>query len=82
MVATVAVVKDRSGVAYDRARGEIQLTSEHSDTVNVISSATDKVVATITVGRLPVGEGWDPVSGGVYVSSLRQGTVSILQYVA
>src|SRR2546422_3904238 len=47
-------------VAYDSGKGELFVANQHSDTVSVISDATNTVVATIPAGPGPKG----PPDGG------------------
>src|SRR3989454_6654221 len=42
-------------VAYDSGKGELFVANQHSDTVSVISDATNTVVATIPAGAVPKG---------------------------
>ena len=49
-----------------------------SGSVSVISDSTKAVVATIPVGKGPVGVAHDPIKDSIYVSNVVQGTISII----
>ena len=46
--------------------------------MSVIDAATRAVTATIPVGSYPVGVAVDPAARTVYVTNLRDGTVSVI----
>jgi YVTN family beta-propeller protein len=52
--------------------------SGSGNTVSVISDATSKVTATITVGRGPAGIAFDPRLNEVFVANNVSGTVSVV----
>src|SRR2546430_8843582 len=61
---------------YDPVNGNVYVGNSGSNTVSVISSSTNTVIATIVVGSNPAWLGWDPANGDVYVSNDGSSTVS------
>lgn len=59
-----------NGVAY--------VTNFNDDTVQVIETATNSIVATIPVGDQPYGVAVSPDGGQVYVTKRSSNTVSVL----
>jgi YVTN family beta-propeller protein len=76
---TIPVGSNPSGIAYDSGKGEIFVADfgnagmlvegavSNSDTVSVISDATNTVIANITVGNSPCGMAYDPAKNEVFV---------------
>jgi YVTN family beta-propeller protein len=54
------------------------ITNEASDTVSVINTATDTVIATIPVGDAPRGVAVSPDGRKVYITSVGSNTVSVI----
>jgi YVTN family beta-propeller protein len=52
--------------------------NESSNTVSVIDTATNAVVATVTVGGLPLGVAVTPDGKHAYVANRANGTVSVI----
>ncbi|MGP8145169.1 MAG: YncE family protein [Thermoplasmata archaeon] len=75
---TGGVATDPGGAVYDNRTGEIFVTNLNSNNVDVISDATDKVVAQIDVGGDPVGIALDYRTGEVFVSDHNWDTVSVI----
>ena len=44
-------------VAFDSANNRMYVTNNNSDTVSVINTSTDAIIATISVGDFPMGSG-------------------------
>ena len=66
------------GVAYDSGKGEVFVANHFSDSVSVISDASNTVVATIPVGSNPQGVGYDSGKGEVFVTNQGPNTVSVI----
>ncbi len=66
------------GIALDRSNGDLYVANYFGDTVTVISGATNRVVALVTVGPQPDGTLYDPLSGLVYVSLFASSAVALL----
>jgi len=72
--------------AYDSGKGEVFVANANNNSVSVISDATNRVVATITVGHDPVGLAYDRAKGEVFVANYNcdsanpceAGTVSVI----
>src|SRR6516165_12158601 len=58
------------------------ITNNNDNTVSVIDTATDKVIATISVGSLPLGVTVTPDGGNVYVTNTNSATVSVIDPVS
>ncbi len=69
---------DPSAVAYDNATGEVFVASRSSDSVRVISDATDTVVATVAVGYYPSAVAYDSGMGEIFVANLGSENVSVI----
>jgi len=65
------------GVAYDSAKGEVFVANQGTNTVSVISDATNAVVATVPVGSAPFGVAYDPAKGEVFVADDGSGSASV-----
>jgi len=52
--------------------------SSNSNTVSVISDATNSVVATVNVGSSPDGAAYDSGQGEVFVANFGSNTVSVI----
>ena len=77
-VATVNVGGVPEGVAYDSLKGEIFVVNLDSNTVSVISDATNAVVATVSVGSDPSGVAYDSGKGEVFVANGMNNSVSVI----
>jgi YVTN family beta-propeller protein len=75
---TIPVGQAPYGVAADPASHTVYVTNQESNTVSVISEATDTVTNTINVGAAPQGLAVDPNTGTIYVTNSGAGTVSII----
>jgi serine/threonine protein kinase, bacterial len=75
---TIPVGDDPAGIAVDTAAHIVYVANSGSDTVSVISEATDTVTATISVGDYPAGMAVDPNTGTVWVANYDDGTVSVI----
>jgi YVTN family beta-propeller protein len=58
-----------TGVAVDPAGTRVYVTDGVSNTVSVIATATNTVVATVPVGSIPIGVAVDPAGSRVYVAN-------------
>ena len=54
------------------------MANSFDNTVSVISDRTDRVVATLPVGKFPVGSVYDSGRGEVFVSNNADNTVSVI----
>jgi len=70
--------KDPWGIAYDPSNGYIYVADVGSNTVSVINSATNTVIATIPVGKGPARVTYDPSNGYIYVADVGSNTVSVI----
>jgi YVTN family beta-propeller protein len=66
------------GVAVTPDGSKVYVTNEISNTVSVISTATNTVTATIRVGSGPFGVAVSPDGSKVYVANLGSGTVLVI----
>ena len=76
-----------SSIAYDPLNGYLYVANEFTfnelgyisnGNVSVINTATNKIMGTITVGKMADSIAYDPLNGYVYVSNDYSGTISIL----
>ena len=75
---SIAVGSDPYDVVVDSANGDVYVTNQNSNTVSVINSATNQVVATLPVGLEPMYLGTNPLNGDVYVGNNNAGDVSVI----
>src|SRR5438876_5100035 len=68
-VTTILVGPGPGFDVYDPVNGNVYVGNSGSNTVSVISSSTNTVIATIVVGSNPAWLGWDPATGARYVSN-------------
>ena len=54
--------------AYDPATRELYMPDPNNDSVLVISDRTNSIVDSIPVGMIPIGVGYDPLKGVLFVS--------------
>jgi len=78
LVTTVAVGDvseyNTNGLAYDSGLGEVFASNGQSSNVSVISTATNKVVASITLpGEIPYAVGYDPGTQQVFAANAASG---------
>ena len=67
------------GVAVDESRGKAYVTNSDDDTVSVIDTVTDTVIATIPAGGRPTGVAVDESRGKAYVTNfMPYDTVSVI----
>ncbi len=67
------------GLAYDPINERMYVPNQFSNTVSVISTATNMVVGTpIPVGANPIDIAYDPVNERMYVANLGGNTVSVI----
>ena len=61
VTATISLIHSGGyyGVAYDSLMGEVFIANGDTDSVTVISDSTNKVVATVPVGKVPYGTAYD-----------------------
>ena len=76
--ATIAVGNHPWGIAADSVTHTVFVANELSNTVSVISEATNAVIDTITVGDDPQGLAVDPNTNTVWVDNDGSGTVSVI----
>jgi len=69
VVATIDLNYSPTGLAYDRAKGEL-FASGDSDNVSVVSDVSNSVVANIPVASWSVGAAYDSGKGEVFVSTV------------
>jgi YVTN family beta-propeller protein len=74
IVASVIVGNQPSGIAYDSHNGDMYVTNFSSNTVSVIDSNTNTVIATISMpsGSNPSGVVFDSGDGEIYVTNFFQ----------
>ena len=65
-------------VGYDSGKGEVFVADPDSNTVSVISDASNTVVTTIPVGITPVGVAYDSGKGEVFVANWNSNSVSVI----
>ena len=66
--------------AYDSANGDIYVANSGSNSVSVISSSSNSVIATVTyrIGSGPISILYDSANGDIYVVSYGSGVVGII----
>jgi YVTN family beta-propeller protein len=74
----IAVGAQPWGVAVSPNGSRVYVSNAGSNTVSVINTATNAVIATIAVGGYPVGVAVSPDSTRVYVASYGSNTVSVI----
>jgi len=82
-VATIPVGSNPIGVAYDSAKAEVFVANSGTYTLSVISTATNKVVANVTVGAAyqtptPTGVAYDGAIGELFVTNNEANDVAIV----
>jgi YVTN family beta-propeller protein len=75
---TLPVGSEPEWLAFDSHKHEVFVGNWASDTVFVISDATNKVTATITVGSFPEGVAFDARLHEVFVANDGSDAVSVL----
>ena len=78
VTATIPVGKEPSDVAVTPNGAYAYVTNYDSNSVSVISTATNTVVATVTVGSGPEGVAVTPSGSYAYVTNYGSGTVSVI----
>jgi len=58
--------------------GKAYVTNSYADTVSVVDTTTDKVIATIPVDKAPVNPTFTPDGKQVYVANSQAGTLSVI----
>src|SRR5205823_6634266 len=71
------------GIAFDPNNGNMYVTNQGSNTVSVIDSTTNTVIATIPVGTTPFAIAFDPKNDDMYVvnngnTNDRDNSVSVI----
>jgi YVTN family beta-propeller protein len=66
------------GVAYDSENGDIYVTNYNENSVSVIDSSSNSVIATISVGSYPYAIAYDSENGDIYVTNYKSNSVSII----
>jgi YVTN family beta-propeller protein len=74
----VTVGKSPVGIAADPAAHKVYVANSDSNTVSVIDTTSDKVVANVTVGKSPFRVAIDPFDDKVYVANRDSNTVSVI----
>ncbi|BDC18779.1 YncE family protein [Acidianus sp. HS-5] len=64
-------------ILYDPSNGYLYVTN-YRNTVLVINTSTDKVIANISVGQYPLSLAYDPSNGYVYVTDAMSNTISVI----
>jgi YVTN family beta-propeller protein len=78
VTSTITVGYSPIGVTYDGGNGNVYVANTNSNSVSVISAATNTVVATITVGNNPRCIAYDDENGNLYVSNIGGSSVSVI----
>ncbi|MGB6464091.1 MAG: YncE family protein, partial [Nitrosotalea sp.] len=78
VVATVPVGLGPVSVAYDSGKDEIFVANFASNSVSVISDATNTVVATLSVGSNPEGVAYDSGKDEIFVANTGSNSVSVI----
>ncbi|MGI0133208.1 MAG: hypothetical protein ACREDK_09035 [Thermoplasmata archaeon] len=78
VVATVAVGNTPEAAAYDSQDGDIYVANAVSNSVTVISDASNTAITSISVGSSPVAIAYDSANGQVYVTNYGSNTVSVI----
>jgi len=78
LLATISVGDAPRGVACDEAVGKTFVVNRTSDTVSVISTASNSVVATIGVGTNPEGVACDETAVKAFVVNSGSSSVSVI----
>lgn len=66
------------GIAVNNQTGNVFFTNSTSNTVSVINSTTNQVVATLAAGLTPFGAAVDPVTGKVFVGNKAGNNLTVL----
>jgi YVTN family beta-propeller protein len=79
-ISTITVGSDPAGIAFNPQGTIAYVTNEGSGTVNVINTATNTVINTISVGSssLPRGVAFNPSGTLAYVANDGAGTVNVI----
>src|SRR5919198_5007165 len=77
-VNTLHIGKRPTGLAIDPNTDKVYVTNRDSNTVTVINSTTDKVVANVIVGKGPTGIGIESNTKRVYVANGLSGKVTVI----
>ncbi|HEY7080890.1 MAG TPA: YncE family protein, partial [Nitrososphaeraceae archaeon] len=78
MIKTIAVGNGPVGIAFNPNNGDMYVTNFGSNTVSVIDTTTNTVVATITVGSAPQFIAFNPNNGHMYVTNRGSNNVSVI----
>ena len=78
LVASTLVLAARPVAASAGVVTRVYVTNQNSDTVSVIDTATNTVVATIAVGDGPYAVAVDPAGTRAYVANLFSNNVSVI----
>lgn len=66
------------GIAINMRTGNVFFTNSTSNTVSVINSTTNQVIATVAAGVNPFGAAVDPVTGKVFVGNKTSNNLTVL----
>ena len=66
-------------IAYDNASGDLYVTLETSNSVDVLSDTTGTHIGTVSVGSNDIGDAYSPFSNSVYVANYNSGTISVIK---
>lgn len=69
---------DPTAIAYDAAQQEFFIANYESDSVGVVSEATNSLVATVDVGSSPYGIAYDSAKGDLFVADSGSNNVTVL----
>ncbi|MDE1821880.1 MAG: PKD domain-containing protein [Euryarchaeota archaeon] len=78
VVANITVGGQPFDTVYDRAKGEVFVTSMVGGNVTVISASTEKTVAGIPTGAAPSGIAYDPGRGELFVANANSNSISVI----
>ena len=75
---TIPVGANPRWMAFDTSTNYIYVANSGANTVSVIDSATNTVIATIPVGSFPVDVAFNPTNGYLYVANHFSNNVSVI----
>ncbi|HIJ87658.1 MAG TPA: hypothetical protein HPP97_08230 [Desulfuromonadales bacterium] len=78
ITATVPVGSTPVAVAVDETRNMVYVANGNSNTVTVISGASDTVAATVTVGTYPIALAVNETANKVYIANYNSSNVSVI----
>jgi YVTN family beta-propeller protein len=80
VIATIPVGLSPSAVSFAPTNGDMYVANSGGNTVSVIDTSTNKVIATISVGKNPSGNGlaFADTNGDMYVANTLDDSVSVI----